>query len=418
MDLQSCMKQNRKLRNRVYTRGERKAIQMKAVKVKEGIYWVGAIDWNIRNFHGYQTGRGTTYGAYLILDEKITLIDTVKPGFEEEMCSRIAEVIPPAEIDIIISNHVEMDHSGGLPFLWKLCPNAVIYTSGASGIKGLSAHYGDGPYLPAASKDTINIGRRTLTFVATPMLHWPDNMVVYCPEEQILFSNDAFGQHLATTERFDDETNLAVALEEAKKYYANILLCYGKQAQRAWEIVCNLKIEMIAPSHGIIWRSHIRRILDAYGVWSNNESAAGAMVVYDSMWRSTEKMAAVIADAFGSCGLPARLYDLKQNHPSNIVPDLLDCKYIAVGSPTLNNQMMPNVAGFLCYIKGLSPGNREAFAFGSYGWGGQSVGLIEKELRDCGFHIALEGIKCHYIPQQEQLGKLRETVCSMVRKEG
>lgn len=387
---------------------------MQAVKVKEGIYWVGAIDWNIRNFHGYQTGRGTTYGAYLILDEKITLIDTVKPGFEEELFSRIAEIVSPSDIEVVISNHVEMDHSGGLPAVRKLCPNAIIYTSGEAGSRGLRAHYGEGHYQSVKGGDSICIGSRTLTFVTTPMLHWPDNMVVYCPQEKILFSNDAFGQHLATSERFDDETDLSMAMEEAKKYYANILMCYGKQAKKAWEVVKGLDIALIAPSHGVIWRSHIDKILEAYGAWIGSEPEAGALVVYDSMWHSTEKMASVIVDAFGSCGMPARMYDLKYNHPSSIIPDVLGAKYIAVGSPTLNNQMMPNVAGFLCYLKGLSPGGREAFAFGSYGWSGQSVGLIEKELKECGFQLAQEGAKIQYVPSEEQLSELYKAVRNMV----
>ena len=387
---------------------------MKAVKVKEGIYWVGAIDWNIRNFHGYQTGRGTTYGAYLIIDEKITLIDTVKAQFTDELFSRISDIVPLSDIDIVISNHVEMDHSGSIPEIRKSCPNAVIYTSGPSGVKGLTAHYGADNYACVKSGDTLSLGKRTLSFVTTPMLHWPDNMVTYCPEEKILFSNDAFGQHLATSERFDDETDLHTVLEEAKKYYANIIMCYGKQAQSAWNIVKDLDIEIIAPSHGVIWRKHIADILEAYALWSNNEPETGAIVVYDSMWKSTEKMAKVITEAFGDCGIPARMYDLKENHHSNIVPDVLTCKYIAVGSPTLNNQMMPSVAGFLCYLKGLSPKNREAVAFGSYGWGGQSVPLIEKELEACGFNLLTEGIKVNYIPSEEQLQEIYNTVCNAI----
>lgn len=387
---------------------------MKAIKVKEGIYWIGAIDWSIRNFHGYRTERGTTYGAYLIMDEKITLIDTVKAGFSDEMLSRISDIVSPSDIDIIITNHVEMDHSGSLPVVRKLCPNAAVYTSGPSGVKGLTAHYGADDYLPVKSGDVLSIGKRTLTFVATPMLHWPDNMVTYCPEEKILFSNDAFGQHLATTERFDDETDLNIVLEEAKKYYGNIIMCYEKQAQTAWNIVKDLDLDMIAPSHGVIWRSHIADILNAYAAWSQNEPETGAIVVYDSMWHSTEKMATVITEAFGDCGVPTRLYDLKENHSSNIIPQVLTSKYIAVGSPTLNNQMMPTVASFLCYLKGLSPKNREAFAFGSYGWGGQSIPLVEKELEACGFHICMDGIKLNYIPSEEQLNKIYEDVKTMV----
>ena len=383
---------------------------MNAQKIKEGIYWVGAVDWNIRNFHGYNTGRGTTYGAYLIVDEKVTLIDTVKAPFAEEMISRIRSILPPEKIDIIISNHVEMDHSGALPAIRNYCPNAAVYTSGPSGVKGLTAHYGGSGYLPVKNGETISIGRRTLQFVPTPMLHWPDNMVVYCSEEKLLFSNDAFGQHLATTERFDDETELSIVLEEAKKYYGNIIMCYGKQAQAAGNTVKKLDVDMIAPSHGVIWRKNVQRILDAYALWSKNEPESGAIVVYDSMWKSTEKMAKTISEAFGDKGIAARLYDLKENHYSNIIPELLTCKYIAVGSPTLNNQMMPTVAAFLCYLKGLSPKNREAFAFGSYGWGGQSIDLVEKELEACGFHICMDKIRVNYIPSEEQLHEIYENV--------
>ncbi len=389
---------------------------MKTAKVKEGIYWVGAIDWNIRNFHGYSTERGTTYGAYLIVDEKITLIDTVKASFAEEMIARIADILPPENIDIIISNHVEMDHSGALPAIRRHCPNASIYTSSPSGAKGLTAHYGSDSYIPVKSGDTLSIGKRTLRFISTPMLHWPDNMFTYCPEEKTLFSNDAFGQHLASTERFDDEFPLSVAIEEAKKYYGNIIMCYGKQAQSAWNIVKELDIDMIAPSHGIIWRKYIREIMDAYALWSRNAPTSGAIVVYDSMWGSTDKMAKVISEAFGNRGISTKLYDLKGNHYSNIVPELLTRKYIAVGSPTLNNQMMPSVASFLCYLKGLSPKNREAFAFGSYGWSGQSIDLVEKELEACGFHICMDKIRVQYLPTETHLHEIYENVQNMIRE--
>lgn len=386
---------------------------MKAVEIRKGIYWVGAIDWHIRNFHGYTTNRGATYNAYLILDEKVTLIDTVKGMFSEELLERISDVIDPAKIDYIISNHVEMDHSGALPAMVKACPNATVITSAPSGLKGLTAHYGNLNYKPMKTGDTLNIGARNLTFVTTPMLHWPDNMVTYCPEERILFSNDAFGQHYATSERFDDETDLHVAMEEAQKYYANIVMCYGKQAANAWNVVHQLGLDMIAPSHGIIWRSHIDTIMDAYKRWSANEPESGALVVFDSMWHSTEIMAKAIAEAFANKGVSVKLYDLKTTHRSEIVPEILERKYIAVGSPTLNNQMMPEVAAFLCYLKGLSPKNREAFAFGSYGWGGQSIGQVEEELKGCGFNICLDKIRVNYIPKKEDLEAITAQVESL-----
>lgn len=386
---------------------------MNAVEVKKGIYWVGAIDWSLRNFHGYTTNRGATYNAYLIIDEKIALIDTVKAQFAGELLERISKVIAPEKIDYIISNHVEMDHSGSIPKVMEVCKNATIITSSPSGLKGLTAHYGEYNYQSVKANETLSLGKRTLKFVPTPMLHWPDNMVTYCPEEKILFSNDAFGQHYASSRRFDDEEPLEIILEEAKNYYGNIIMPYGKQAQGACEIVCGLDIEMIAPSHGVIWRKNIQIIFDAYKLWSENNPQTGAIVVFDSMWHSTEVMAKTIVEAFADKNIPVKLYDLKVNHISEIVPELLTSKYIAVGSPTLNNTIMPTVAAFLCYLKGLSPKNRKAFAFGSYGWGGQSIVQVEEELEKCGFDICLDKIRVQYIPSKQQLDEIRELVMNI-----
>lgn len=386
---------------------------MNACEVKEGIYWVGAIDWSVRNFHGYTTNRGATYNAYLIIDEKVALIDTVKAPFADELIERVSKIIDPAKIDYLVSNHVEMDHSGAIPAMMKLMPNAKIVTSAPAGVSGLTAHYGEYDYIPVKGGDSLKLGKRTLNFVATPMLHWPDNMVTYCPEEKILFSNDAFGQHYASSGRFDDVEPLSVILEEAKKYYANIIMCYGRQVQGVYPIVAGLDIEIIAPSHGVIWRSHIDEILNAYKEWSTNEPKDSAIVVYDSMWHSTETIAKTIVEAFIDKGIPVKRFDLKENHMSDIVIDVLTSKYIAVGSPTLNNNMMPTVAGFLCYLRGLSPKNRKAFAFGSYGWGGQGVVQVEEELKKCGFDICLDPIKIKYIPSKEQLQKITEDIINM-----
>ncbi len=383
---------------------------MNAVQVKEGIYWVGALDWHLRNFHGYTTNRGATYNAYLIIDEKVALIDAVKAPFSKELLERISSIIDPSKIDYIISNHVEMDHSGALPAMAEACPNATIVTSAPSGVKGLTAHYGQLNYMPVKSGSTLSLGKRSLSFVATPMLHWPDNMVTWCPEEKLLFSNDAFGQHYCTNTRFDDDSDFCETMQEAKKYYANIIMCYGKQAAGAWKTVKELAPEMIAPSHGVIWRSHVDDILDAYEKWSTHEPETGALVVFDSMWHSTETMAQTIAEAFTEQGVPVKLYDLKQSHLSDIIVNLLDCKYVAVGSPTLNNNMLPTVAAFLCYMKGLSPKNRRAFSFGSYGWGGQANAQIDEELKKCGFDLCLDTLKIQYIPSEEQLKEIGEKI--------
>ncbi|RDU22156.1 FprA family A-type flavoprotein [Anaerosacchariphilus polymeriproducens] len=387
---------------------------MNIVQVKDGIYAVGAVDWNVRSFHGYSTNRGSSYNAYLIMDEKITLLDTVKEPFSQELIDRISEIVDPAKIDYLVSNHVEMDHSGGIPELMKVAENATIITSSPSGLKGLQAHYGKNyKYQEVKAGDELSIGKRTLTFVSTPMLHWPDNMVTYCKEEKILFSNDAFGQHLASSKYFDDEVDFEVVLQEAIKYYANILMLYGAQTRKALEIVKGLDIDMIAPSHGIIYRSHVEDIIKAYEYYSNEIPDEKAIVVYDSMWHSTEKMAKAIFEGFAKKGIPAKFYDLKENHISDIMTEILKAKYIAVGSPTLNNNMLPTVSAFLTYMKGLAPKNKKAFAFGSHGWGGQGSTLVNDELTACKFEIVLDPIKIAYVPTKEQLVEIENKIAQL-----
>ena len=386
---------------------------MKAVEIKKNIYWVGAIDWSMRSFHGYQTGRGTTYNAYLIIDDKITLIDTAKDSFAEELLARISSVIDPAQIDYIISNHVEPDHSGSLAILAQQCPKAKIITSLPNGLKGLKARYGELPYEGVKAGDQLDIGKRKLQFVPTPMLHWPDSMVTYCPEEKILFSNDAFGQHLASSQRFDDENDLSTVLFEARKYYANILMLYGRQAQTSLQALGGLDIELLATGHGVIWRSHIPEIMACYQKWSACEVEERAVVVFGSMWHATETIAHTIAEAFQQRNIPCSLYDIKKNHLSDIVTDIFTAKYLAVGSPTINNQMMPTIASFLCYLKGLAPKNHLGFAFGSYGWGGQSIAQVESELKAAGIEIILPNIRIANTPTAEQLAKITESIANI-----
>ena len=383
---------------------------MKITELKKGIYEVGAVDWNVRNFHGYSTNRGSSYNAYLIIDEKITLIDTVKAPFADELIKRISAIIDPAKIDYLVSNHVEMDHSGGIPEVMKYAVNAEIITSDPSGLKGLCAHYGTSyRYRTVKAGDVLNIGKRNLAFVATPMLHWPDSMVTYCPEEKILFSNDAFGQHLASGKKFDDENDWDIILHEARKYYANILMLYSAQAKKAIAALAGLDIDIIAPGHGIIFRKNIKGIIDEYKYFSDNNSVENtAVVVYDSMWHSTEKIAHAVAEGFAEKDIKAEIFDLKANHISDVITSVLKAKYIAVGSPTLNNGMMPSVSAFLTYMKGLAPKNKKAFAFGSYGWAGQGCAQINEILKGCGFEILTEPFKTAYIPTDEFLSQVTE----------
>ena len=388
---------------------------MKAMKIAEGVYWVGAIDWNLRNFHGYETEKGSTYNAYLILDEKITLIDAVKSGFEAEMLARISSVIDPAKIDVIISNHAEPDHSGGIPAVLERAKNAKVYCAAGAGVKDLTAYYGDLGYIGVKAGETLSLGKRTLTFVPTPMVHWPDNMVSFMTPGNILFSNDAFGQHYASDERLDTECDLPEAYIQARKYYANIVQPYGMQTDKALAALEGLKIDTICPSHGIIWTKHIPDILALYKSWVNNEYDDTAAIVYDTMWHSTEAMAHAIESAFLACGLKPRLYNLHYCHNSDIIADAMTAKYIAVGSPTLNNNMMPSVASFLTYFKGLNGNKKKYIAFGSYGWGGQSPDQVFEALKSPKCEALLPAVKQAYKPSREELDKLAADVTAAVK---
>lgn len=388
---------------------------MKAVQVCDNIYWVGAVDWTLRNFHGYTTSMGSTYNAYLVVDETVALIDTVKANFAGEMLERIASVIDPSKIEVIVSNHVEPDHSGAIPAVLAVAPQAKVITAEPQGARGLTAHYGPLNYEPVKGGASISLGRHTLQFTPTPMVHWPDNMVTYCPEEKLLFSNDAFGQHYASSGRFDDEERIDVVFEEARKYYANIVMPYGQQTAAALKAVGGLDIGLICPSHGVIWRKNISEIVKRYQSWCANETDGSAAVVYDSMWHSTETMAKTVAETFREEGHNVQLYDLKVCHNSDIISDILTAKYIAVGSPTLNNNMLPTVSGFLTYLRGLAPKGRVSFAFGSYGWGGQSVAQVEQALEACGFDKLCDSVRLQYIPKKDDLDALAAKVREGIR---
>lgn len=392
-----------------------------AIQVKPDVYWVGALDWNARSFHGYKTEDGITYNAYLIMDEKVTLIDTAKITFKDELVSRVATVIDPSKIDVLICNHVEMDHSGSTPVIKQLSPNVEIYASAPQGVRGLTAHYGDLGYHGVKTGDTLSIGKRTLTFVQTPMVHWPDNMVTYDAYDKILFSNDAFGQHYASSGRFDDENELSVVLDQARKYYANIVQPYRTQAAAAVKAVRSLgpdAIDMIAPAHGVIWRSHVEDILKAYEEgYTSGALKDSAVVVYDSMWGSTDKMAHAIADGFVAAGVKVELMDIKANDNSDVMNAFLDAKYVCVGSPTFNSQMLPTIAGFLCYMKGLSPKNqgRIAIAFGSYGWAPLAQKQIAAEMESVGFDVR-ETFSENWIPSEEHLAAIRDKVIALAKE--
>ena len=379
---------------------------MKPIELAKNVYWVGAIDWLTRDFHGYSTNRGTTYNAYLIIDEKVTLIDTVKKPYRNELMHHIRSIIDPAKIDYIVVNHVEMDHSGSLPEVVKeINPEKIICSK--MGQKALLKHFHheDWPYHVVSPGEELSLGEKTLSFLETRMLHWPDSMFTYVKEDQILFSSDAFGEHLATSERFDDEVNLDVLMHEATKYYANILTLYSPLVKKLLAKVAemNLPIKMIAPDHGVVWRTHIDKILEAYGRWCVHEGKGNALIIYDTMWDSTRLMAKGIAEGLQEQDIPYKMINLQVNHRSDVMTDVLEASVIILGCPTLNNGMLPRMAGFLMYMRGLRPTNKIGVAFGSYGWSGEAVKLMNKAMTEMKFTICHPGLKVQYVPEKSNL---------------
>ncbi len=386
---------------------------MKAIKISENVTWVGATDWKLRNFHGYTTHRGSTYNAYLVLDKKVTLIDTVKAPFSDELLERISSVIDPSKIDYIISNHAEPDHSGAIPAVLKVAKNANVIAS-PNGERALNEIFGSFPVTAVKSGETLCTGKYTFTFTHTPMVHWPDNMVTYMTPGEILFSNDAFGQHYAASDIMDFENDPATILYEAKKYYANIVMPYSPQAKKALDAVKALPLKMIAGSHGIVWQKHIPDILSLYERMVTGAEDNTALIVYDTMWGSTDRMARAISDALKDKGVKYYLLDLKNNDISDIMEQVLTAKYLFVGSSTLNNNILPTVAAFLCYLKGLSHKPKKFMAFGSYGWGGQGAGIINAEMLSMKMLPLCEPVKIKNVPDEAALKALTEAVKGLI----
>ncbi len=378
---------------------------MKPIEIAKNIFLVGVADWNIRDFHGYSTYQGSTYNAYLIIDEKVTLIDTVKKEFADELIENISAVIDPQKIDYVISNHTEMDHSGSLPkIMHKIGKDKPIYCS-RMGHKNLSMHFPQQwNYQPIEDGSELSIGKRTLSFMETRMLHWPDSMFTYVKEDNILFSSDAFGQHYAGPERFDDETGQAI-IPHAKKYFANILLLYAPLILKLINKITDmeLKLDMVCPDHGIIWRKDPSVIINTYTEWSKQTPKRKALVIYDTMWHSTEKMAQTITDTLIEEGVPAISMNLRAWHRSEIMAEVVDAGAIIIGSPTINNGLFPTVSDFLTYMKGLKPQNKIATAFGSYGWSGEAVKLIINELKAMKFDVLEPGVRIQYVPDRQKL---------------
>ncbi|MHC4502047.1 MAG: FprA family A-type flavoprotein [Planctomycetota bacterium] len=389
-----------------------------AVKITDRVYWVGAIDWSIRNFHGYLTSRGTTYNAYLVMADKITLVDTVKRPFKDEMLARVASVVEPSRIDYIVSHHSEMDHSGSLPDVIEAVGPEKVFAS-TNGVKALRDHFHlDREIVAVKDGEKLSLGDVELTFLETKMLHWPDSMISYLADEKLVFSQDGFGMHLASTERFDDELDASVLRQEAAKYYANILLPFStlvtKLLARVTEL--GLDIALIAPDHGPVWRKDVAGIVERWGRWAEAAPTMKAAVVYDTMWQSTALMARAIADGLAAGGASAKLLPLSSSHRSDVATDVLDAGALLVGSPTMNNQMFPTVADCLTYLKGLKPKHLVGAAFGSYGWSGEAAGKVAEELAAMKVELASDPLKVRYVPDGEALAKCCELGRSVAEK--
>ncbi len=384
---------------------------LRACKVTDSVYWVGAIDWELREFHGYATNRGSTYNAYLILGERTTLIDTVKAPFREELLARIASVIDPGAIDTVVSLHSEMDHSGCLPGIIDIVQPERVFAS-KMGVKALTEHFHlePGTVTEIADGDSIVLGDRSLHCFDTRMLHWPDSMVAHLDSDRILFSQDGFGMHLASLERFADQLPREVIDYETRKYFANILLPYSRQVERSVNrlLDADLEIDLVAPDHGPIWRgADCGRVMEDYLVWAAQKPTAKALVVHATMWHSTELMAKVIGEALYDAGLEVRILDLSEAHRSELATEVLCAGALVVGSPTMNNDMFPALADGLTYLKGLRPQNLVGAVFGSFGWNGKATEQIDAYLEVMGIPRVSEPVTARYVPTAEDLDACR-----------
>lgn len=392
---------------------------MKAMEIKENIYWVGAKDWNLREFHGYATPYGSTYNSYLIMDEKITLVDGVKHYMSAENLARIESQTDFSKLAYVVVNHVEMDHSGNIPEIMKLAPQAQIVTNMA-GKMALEAHFDTTgwQYVIVKSGESLSIGKHTLEFMTTPMLHWPDSMMTYVKEDKLLLSNDGFGQHYASSALMVKDAPFDMVMENAKSYYANILFPFGSQASKALQTAgdLGLDIEMIAPSHGLIWngKNEVSAILNNYAKWASGQNEGKAVIVYDSMWGATASLADMAMSVFQDAGIPVIKHCLATKNVSDIMPDFLDAKYVLIGNPTLNNQLFPRVAGFVTYMRGLAPKNKVALAFGSYGWKAGVLNQIQQVFDELGWQ-SLPPFEEKYTPKSDVLEKFKSQVEELIK---
>ncbi len=377
---------------------------MKAKQVKPGIYWVGAIDWNVRDFHGYLTPRGTTYNNFLIMDRKIALVDTVKYDFADVMFERIRCLTNPEKIQVAVCNHIEMDHASTWDRVMSVAKKATLYCTERAK-EGLDRHFDTTGWdiQIVGTGDRLKLGDKTLLFIETPMLHWPDSMMTYVEEDRLLISQDAFGQHYAQAVLFDDLVPQETLEDAVIDYYANILMPFGRliKAKIAELQKLGLEVDMIAPDHGVIWRKNPEKVIRMYLEMAQGRAREGVVIVYDTMWRSTERMARAVLDGILEEGMYAEVIKLRETPMSVAIKQFWKYRGLLVGTPTLNNLMFPTVAEFMQHLRGLRPHSRIASAFGSYGWGGGGVREALGILKSLKLEVVEPGYEVKYRPSDK-----------------
>ncbi|MDD3174122.1 MAG: anaerobic nitric oxide reductase flavorubredoxin [Herbinix sp.] len=383
-------------------------------KITEKVTWVGKVDWELKSFHGeeYSTRRGSSYNSYLIRDEKTVLIDTVWQPFDKEFVSKLKQEIDLKEIDYIIANHGEIDHSGALRELLREIPNTPVYCT-SKGAQILKGHYHeDWNFVTVKTGDTLELGKSKLIFIEAPMLHWPDSMFTYMTEDNILFSNDAFGQHYASESLYNDCVDDAELFEEAIKYYANILTPFSSLVTKKINEVLgfHLPVNLICPSHGVIWKENPVQIIEKYLEWANNYQENQITIIYDSMWNATRKMAEMIANGIlkADPNITVKIHNAAKSDKNDIITEVFKSKAILVGSPTINNGYLYSIGGILEMIKGLKFKNKSAASFGSYGWSGEVVKQLNEELEKCGFRVINNGHRSLWVPDEAELNICRD----------
>ena len=381
------------------------------VELKKGVHWVGVVDWGLRLFHGHElsTHRGSSYNAYLIQDEKTVLVDTVWEPFTDEFMANLRRLVDPADIDIVVANHSEVDHSGALPAVMRHAKNAELVVS-KRGAESIPGHYHrDWPLRPVGTGDRIRIGADELVFVEAPMLHWPDSMFTYLTGRNILMPNDAFGQHYAAAYRFNDQVDRGELYVEALKYYVNILTPFSDRVLKKIDevLALGLEVDIIAPSHGIIWRDEPLQIVRQYQQWAAQKPEARAVILYDTMWHGTARMAEAIGEGLADAGVDHRVLPTSVTDRNDALVEVFRARTVVVGSPTLNNGLLPTILPVLADLKGLKFKNKLGAAFGSYGWSGEGVKIIEDHFAACKIPLIREGIRCKWQPSAEDLENCR-----------